>query len=419
MASREKLVAALGPPGLAWLLARLRRRLELGEPLTGIVRLDEASEEQREAVGALLGRRAGRGGAVSVDLAKLEQVLVEAGLCQDLQEAVESLVGPVENERGRRQQEAREWAKVFDDLARRASGSEPLRAVLEEVKQTGSLRRLARDRPERARELGNQLVNLAGWIPTQRMAIAELAATVAGDAHALDPSEPLGTLALKLVAKVAGCEVAGSEARRDAWAQVGVLCDELSGPVLVLNLAVPGDTCLCRALRLHAEAGEPYRISTRQLVREPLPLEEGAAGRRVFVCENPSVVIAAANELGPRSMPLVCTEGMPRTSARLLLEQLVAAGASLHYHGDFDWPGIVMANLIRQRHGASPWRMAARDYQEAAEGGTDLVGEPVAALWDDKLEPAMSAWGRAVHEERVLEGLLSDLGSGPGLQNRA
>ena len=130
---------------------------------------------------------------------------------------------------------------------------------------------------------------------------------------------------------------------------------------------------------------------------------------QVFVCENPSVVVAAANALGPRSAPLVCTEGMPRTAVRILLEQLTGLGASLRYHGDFDWPGIAIANLVKVRHGATPWRMAARDYQEAAEGGTDLSGNPVVALWDEELEPAMRAWGRAVHEEHVLDELLSDL----------
>jgi uncharacterized protein (TIGR02679 family) len=386
----------------------MRRRLELGDPLTGSVRLDDPSDDQREALGALFGKRAGRGGALSVDLQRLEQVLVEAGLCRDLKEAVETLVGPVENERGRRQREARDWAKVFDDLVRCASGREPLHAVIEELREAGLLRRVAEQRLDRGRQLGAELVNLASWIPAHQMAIAELAATVAGDAHALDPGEPLGALALRLVTRISGCEIRDSETRRDAWAQVGVLCDELSAPVLVLNLAVRGGTTLCRSLRLHAETGEPCRISTRQLVREPLGPEECPMGR-VFVCENPSVVIAAANALGPRSAPLVCTEGMPRTAARLVLEQLTERGASLHYHGDFDWPGITIANLLKERHGAVPWRMAARDYQEAAEGGTDLAGEPVVALWDERLEPAMRAWGRAIHEERVLPGLLSDL----------
>ncbi len=407
-APRDRLAAALGPPGLAWLVERLRRRLELGEPLTGTVRLAEPTAEQREAVAALFGRRAGHG-PLAVDLAKLERMLLDAGLCATLREAVEALLGPVPDERGRRREEAQEWARLFDDLGRRASGNQGLLDVLSDLRATGLLKRTAGHRASRGRELGNQLVALAGWLPARQLALAELSATVSGDAHALDPGEPLGALALRLLGALTGREVADAESRREAWAQAGVLCDELSAPVLVLNLAVPGESLLCRALALHAAAGEPYRVSIRQLVREPLPPGPPPGPETVFVCENPSVVIAAANALGPRSAPLLCTEGMPRTAARLLLQQLALRGASLRYHGDFDWPGITIANLVRERHGATPWRMSARDYQEAAEGGGELTGAPVAAAWDDRLEPAMRAWERAVHEERVLEPLLADL----------
>jgi uncharacterized protein (TIGR02679 family) len=128
----------------------------------------------------------------------------------------------------------------------------------------------------------------------------------------------------------------------------------------------------------------------------------------VYVCENPNVVAAAAHRLGARSAPLVCVEGQPKTAARLLLTGLAAAGVRLAYHGDFDWPGLRIANLIIRRHGAVPWRMNAADYARAA-GGSLLEGLPVDAVWDERLRPAMQAAGRAVHEEQVLADLLADL----------
>jgi hypothetical protein len=38
-----------------------------------------------------------------------------------------------------------------------------------------------------------------------------------------------------------------------------------------------------------------------------------------------------------------------------------------------------------------------------------LTGSPVAASWDVELMPAMMRAGRAIHEEQVLDELLSDL----------
>jgi hypothetical protein len=47
------------------------------------------------------------------------------------------------------------------------------------------------------------------------------------------------------------------------------------------------------------------------------------------------------------------------------------------------------------------------DYRAGA-GGRPLHGDPVAAVWDAELQPAMLE-RRAVHEEEVLDVLLSDL----------
>ncbi|MYT18465.1 Protein of unknown function C-terminus (DUF2399) [Streptomyces sp. SceaMP-e96] len=54
--------------------------------------------------------------------------------------------------------------------------------------------------------------------------------------------------------------------------------------------------------------------------------------------------------------------------------------------GDFDWPGVTIAEQVL-RLGARPWRMSAADYLNAlAELPTgclaSLTGDPVATLWD-------------------------------------
>jgi uncharacterized protein (TIGR02679 family) len=109
----------------------------------------------------------------------------------------------------------------------------------------------------------------------------------------------------------------------------------------------------------------------------------------------------------------VAIEGQPKTAGRLLLSMLSAAGIRLRYHGDFDWPGIRIANLVIARHGATPWRHGAADYLATASGGgRPLEGEPAVASWDPELTAAMAREGRAVHEEQVLGDLLGDLESG-------
>ena len=46
-----------------------------------------------------------------------------------------------------------------------------------------------------------------------------------------------------------------------------MICDELSGPVLVLNLPASDDSAAGQALKIYAGAGEPAFITVRQLLR--------------------------------------------------------------------------------------------------------------------------------------------------------
>jgi uncharacterized protein (TIGR02679 family) len=190
-----------------------------------------------------------------------------------------------------------------------------------------------------------------------------------------------------------------------------VLCDPLSAQVLLLGIRPAGDERLDRQLRESADAGEPRRLTLRELVRSPVAVAPGTA---VFVCENPVVIAAAADRLGARCAPLVCVEGVPSTAALHLLRSVEQAGGVLHFHADFDWAGLRIGNLLSAQLGAAPWRFTAAEYQAAQavlpSARIPLKGPPVSAAWDPELDRAMRASGRAVFEEQVIESLLIDLG---------
>ncbi|WP_069761035.1 DUF2399 domain-containing protein [Streptomyces sp. LUP47B] len=94
-----------------------------------------------------------------------------------------------------------------------------------------------------------------------------------------------------------------------------------------------------------------------------------------------------------------------------------ASSSAFAYHGDFDWPGIALANRVMQPYAAEPWRKRAADYEylapRAQVNGTPsiaLTGPSAEALWDTELAPAMDALGVALHKEAALDLLLKDLG---------
>ena len=393
----------LGAPDLAWLVERLRRRLELGRPLYGPLTYAAASPEERAALERLLGRMPRHAGSVTVRPRELEELLQGAGVAASLRAAVEELGGPVSDRAAAAAATSRGWDAVFARAGSRLPSA--LQPWLDGVRATGLLRRLAVT-PDAGGQLLDEVCAVVGRLPAAGVPLAELAAGVTGHAHGLDADRPLGTLAVRAAASLGRIEFADTaEGRRDAWAAVGVLTDELSAPVLVLGLRAGGASLTGRVLDDHADAGEPLRLTTRMLVRHP-PTFSGVGV--VSVCENPSVVAAAADRLGAGCAPLVCLDGQRKTAARVLLRQLTAVGARLRYHGDFDWGGVRIANVVVRDHGAQPWRFGAADYRMTV-GGTPLHGRPVAALWDEDLAPAMQSAGRAVHEELVIDTLVADL----------
>jgi uncharacterized protein (TIGR02679 family) len=99
-----------------------------------------------------------------------------------------------------------------------------------------------------------------------------------------------------------------------------------------------------------------------------------------------------------------------------LLRDLVERGHKLRYHGDFDWPGITIANLLIGRYHCRPWHFRSTHYLRALSNLAPVVAEvpilsepPVAAGRDAELTSEMAQAKRAVHEEVVLQELIGDL----------
>ncbi|MBA2388722.1 MAG: DUF2399 domain-containing protein [Geodermatophilaceae bacterium] len=72
-----------------------------------------------------------------------------------------------------------------------------------------------------------------------------------------------------------------------------------------------------------------------------------------------------------------------------------------------------MARRIITR-GATPWRLGYEDYLEAtarlpADHRLALTGRPEATPWDGRLQTVMIAMDVAVHEEAIVDLLLTDL----------
>ena len=395
MANQERLQRLLGGPHLQALRQRLRSRYERGVE-DGVVTLGKLTPAERAALCGLLGRRPGEGSSLRFSIEDIDAALRHGGLADSLRDALHLLDGPIVNLGAQRADMLARWARVA------ALDAEPrLAALLATPRAIGLLKRISRSDSEFATRLCQAASRVLMRLPAPAQARSQLAADVLGDAHGLDPGRPVARLVLSALRRRTADEddTDSDESVRETWAAAGVMVNELARPALFLNL--PG---------AQANAGEPAYLSLRALLRCPPAWQVG--GRLVFVCENPNLVAIASDALGAACAPLVCTDGMPAAAQRTLLHQLKEAGAVLRYHGDFDWPGIAIGNLVMREFGATPWRFCASDYEAVATGIAEaraLGDGAVSAHWDATLSEAMRTAGWAIDEEGVAGELLRDL----------
>ncbi|MBX6389381.1 MAG: DUF2399 domain-containing protein [Frankia sp.] len=231
----------------------------------------------------------------------------------------------------------------------------------------------------------------------------EIAARERGDAHALDSSTRLAALVTRaLVARD------GPAGERAAWERAGIPLDLVSAPVLTWALPLLGESAVAASARAMTAAGLPLHLTVLALRAAPLAVP---AGTPVLVVENPRLVEAAARR--GLQAAVLCTGGNPATAPSEAMAQLRAGGAELRYHGDFDAAGLTMTARARAA-GCEPFHMAAADYRAALAAaraeGVDLPRDPApppATPWDPDLAVEFDAHRAIVHEERVMDAVLS------------
>lgn len=321
-------------PGPAKVLAAARRRREAGHGMTGRPLQVTLTPAERDQVGKLLGMTWVLSGrqvstkALSTAIESLDSdldaLLTEAGgALRDL---------PAERAAARHDAD-RERALAASALT---AGGVPAEVATGWLARRGLPRAGSGHLLELAGRCGQVWRNLPGP-GGSTILLTVLAAETLGDPHALDRGSAVAAGVLRLL----GADMpATAEDWRAAWEEAGVVCDPVSSRVLVLNLVLHGDAAACR---LTAVAGpEPLWLTWRSLSGS-----FDCDAPDVHVCENPSVVIAAADHLGADALPLVCTNGRPSAAVRRLLSELAVRGVNVHARADDDAAGREIIGALR------------------------------------------------------------------------
>ncbi len=329
-------------------LAAARRRLQAGHGLDGSPLRVDLTPSEREEVGRLLGIswvRSGRAvGARALTRAISDFGLDVTGLLAATGEQVRDIRAERETAR---QKAAAERESAALALTSAGVPAEFAAAWLSHrgLPTAGSSRLL--DLAERCASVWRLMPGPNG----ERTLLTVLAASALGDPHALDRGSPIAVGVLRLL----GHEMPDSaDAWRVTWEQHAIDCDPVSSRVLVLNLKLAGNAACVRVSQ--AAGPEPLWLTLRSLSGTFRTDEPD-----VYVCENPSVLIAAADVIGESSRPLVCTNGRPSAAMLRLLAQLTAGGTTLHVRADDDVSGQeIVAGLRASIPNARLWRYTLR-----------------------------------------------------------
>ncbi len=405
--------AWLARPHLNRLWERARDRLTRnGRQVSGTITIGDLNADERYAMGELTGRAPGPTGRI--DLAAVDAALRASPAGIGLLAILEALGGPVEDRRAVRNAQAARRAQVRDTFATAIADSKLALTnwadtLVDDLARAGLLARVD-DPPRTAAHTTAALEELLDRISnndsSQPLLRTVLAARTCGDAHGLDDDRIEMLIVQRGLALATAQPSPRSRAeRRSLWDAAGILADDISDTVLLAGIRPTGPGPLAAGLRDRAARALPAHLTWRDLQTEDCTCARDTA---VYICENPSVISVITR--ADITAPMVCTSGSPTTLVIAYLDRLAAVGARLSYRGDFDWPGISIANRIVSRYGCDTWCYDADTYLRHAHSRMPaLVGTPVHPIWDDHLSNAMSRRGVALHEEALCDTLIDFL----------
>ncbi|MFD0782344.1 TIGR02679 family protein [Micromonospora azadirachtae] len=413
---RAQLLEAFPMNRWAWLRqdvrAHLERRRDAATVSITTTSLDQATVD---SLRWLLQLPAPLPPSLNIKLRNLDRALTtrtDWGLAT--RELLEALDGPLEDHRAARRRVRDAAESLWITVA--AHPQVATNSVLQRwLAAEASLGALPAEVEIRKALLDDALAVLDAVSAADGITVTRLAANALGPAHALDKG-PLANLVLRALAYVHDQSPTTLAQPRTLWKLAGLKPDDLSSRVLLTGFRPTGTTALESVLRIHAGHGEPAVITLRQIQNyldtRPEPLLPTRT--RIWVCENVAVTVEAANSLGADCPPLICIEGWPSQAANLLLQHLASRGADIVYHGDFDWEGLAITDVM-MRLGAKPWRMDQDSYLAAVSRIERLpeLPPPDGILpdypWAPGLVPSMIDKLRRVEEEHLIGYLLADL----------
>lgn len=407
----------------------LRQKWKSYGKAAGNIVLKNASEEERRAIGGIVGR-VFYGEDIKFSFAEFECGLQRTRFAPvDMREVLEGYFGePLSTNQGLKEEEQRKKRGFLEGLCEYFSEHAGIVSMaflwfqdMAAAKKYGYqllIREYAKDRTQAetlARNVGNALLRLesakemGGGCP-----LAVFAAEISGNPHYFDRGSTAGQLLMHAVCYREKTELPENAHQwRELLLRVGIVPDNVSSMVHAYGLRLKTAAGWHPAYDAFCRLKEPCVITMENLKGITGAC---AAGDRVYVVENEMVFSYLLDNVKEENLTLLCTSGQLRAVALELLPHILDSGAEIYYSGDIDPDGIGIADRLWQKFGdrIQIWRMSPADY------GRSLSGEGIGDIGMAKLErignpllretaECMKVTKKAAYQENMLKELLGDI----------
>lgn len=407
----------------------LRKKWRSYGKVAGRITLKQASEEERRAVGGIIGKVFYEE-TIQFSFLEFEQGLQKTRFAPvDIKEVLEEYFGESLITTQGKQREEQERKQEFLDrvcgyFEENADGeAEPLlwlqkmisekrygyqiliREYAKEEKQAEMLVRNVGNAVRKIKELMNE---------EEECPLAVLAAEITENPHYFDRSTTAGLLLVHAVCCCEKMELPGNAHQwRNLLLQVSIVPDNIASMVHAYGLRLRTEQGWHLAYDTFCAQKEPYVITMENMKGI---IGAQAVGKKVYVVENEMVFSYLIHHLKASEDTLLCTSGQPRSVVQVLFPYVLDSGAEIYYNGDMDPDGIRIADRLWKKFGdcIHIWRMSPEDYEKS------LSREKIEDIGKAKLEnishpilketaACMKEKQLAGYQENMLKELLEDI----------
>lgn len=403
----------------------MRKKWETYGRASGRIFLPDATGEEKRALGGILGK-AFYGDEIRFTMQEFQEALQRTRFSSvTVQELLEEYFGEKlftnQERKQSKRKEQEQFFRNFQDVFSQAGEEQPVLdwfRCMSESHGYGYTLLLSeyKKAPRRAETLGKNAGAALGEIIRSRreVPLAVFAAKCTKNPHYFDRGTAAGTLLVHGICFLEQCRFP-----KNAYEWRAILLKKGIAPDMISNMVT--------GYGIHLQTGEGLHPAYEAFcqMRQPgvITMEnlKGVVGAYsangiAYLVENEMVFSDLLERAGHTQAAFLCTSGQLRAAAQEVIELLVQSDTEIHYSGDMDPDGLLIADKLWKKYPGHIhiWRMSVDDYVNSISGEKitkqqlsklELIENPLLQQTAVK----MKELGRASYQENLKDALANDI----------